>query len=338
MRQRWFKILALVLVAVFVTVGCSKKPAVKVLATVNGENITETEYNERLQIYQLFYNQALEGDHVKDQVMAQLIEEKVIEQEAKKRNLKPADDATAKEIENLNRYLENANMYGSKAEVDKKLKELKLTRKDIEEFVKTLMLGQSLFDDFSKSLNVTDEEIQAYYNQHVDQYYSFDEEVVAARHILVSDEAKAKDLAAQAKGGADFAELARKFSEDPGSASQGGYLGYFTADRMVEPFSKAAFAMKPGEISDPVKSEFGWHVIKVEDRRDAGIIPLEDVKEDVRDKALAEKKAEEFGKFLEDLKGKATITKAEADKPEEGQNSNNPTPSDNQGQNNQGQK
>lgn len=333
MRQRWFKVLALVLVAVFVTVGCSNKPTGKVLATVNGENITEAQYNERLQIYQLFYNQALDGEHVKDQVLSQLIEEKVIEQEAKKRNLKPSNEATTKELENLNRYLENEQLYGNKAKVDEKLKELKLTRKNVEEFVKTLMLGQALFDDFSKSLAVTDEEIQNHYNTRVDQYYSFDEEVVSARHILVSDEAKAKDLAAQAKGGADFAELARKNSEDSGSAPQGGYLGYFTADRMVEPFSKAAFAMKPGEISDPVQSDFGWHIIKVEDRREAGIIPLEDVKEDVRDKALAEKKAEEFSKFMEDVKGKATVTKAEPEKPkEEGQNTNNPTPSDNPGQ------
>jgi parvulin-like peptidyl-prolyl isomerase len=331
LRQRWFKALALVLVAVFVTVGCTQKPIGKVLATVNGDKVTESQYNERLQIYQLFYNQALDGDHVKDQVLSQLIEEKIIEQEAKKRNLKPSEDAATKELKNLNQYLENEQLYGSKAKVDEKLKELKLTRKTLEEFVKTLMLGQALFDDFSKSVVLSDEEIQNYYSTRVDQYYSFDDEVVSARHILVSDENKAKDLAAQAKGGADFAELARKNSEDSGSAPQGGYLGYFTADRMVKPFSQAAFAMKPGDISDPVQSEFGWHVIKVEDRREAGIIPFEEVKEDVREKALAEKKAEEFSTFMEDLKGKASITKTEPEAKKEGQNPN-PAPSDNSGQ------
>ena len=89
---------------------------------------------------------------------------------------------------------------------------------------------------------------------------------VRARHILVETEDEAKAVAEELKKGADFAELAKKKSKDPG-ASDGGDLGFFTKDQMVPEFSAVAFALEPGKISDPVKSQFGWHVIKVEEKR-----------------------------------------------------------------------
>ncbi|MEP9377108.1 peptidylprolyl isomerase [Aquabacter sp. CN5-332] len=88
---------------------------------------------------------------------------------------------------------------------------------------------------------------------------------VHARHILVDDEAKAKEIAAKAKAGEDFAKLAKENSKD--SAEDGGDLGYFTKDQMVPEFAEAAFKLDKGQVSDPVKSQFGWHVIKVEDKR-----------------------------------------------------------------------
>ena len=88
-----------------------------------------------------------------------------------------------------------------------------------------------------------------------------------ARHILVKTEEEAKKIMAQAKAGKDFAALAKEKSTDKGSGSNGGDLGFFTAERMVPEFSKAAFALKKGEISAPVKSNFGWHVIKLEEKR-----------------------------------------------------------------------
>src|SRR5207249_5540110 len=89
---------------------------------------------------------------------------------------------------------------------------------------------------------------------------------VRARHILVETEDEAKAVVAELKKGADFAELAKAKSKDPGSAD-GGDLGYFTKDQMVPEFSEVAFKLYPGQLSNPVKTQFGWHVIKVEDRR-----------------------------------------------------------------------
>jgi peptidyl-prolyl cis-trans isomerase C len=107
------------------------------------------------------------------------------------------------------------------------------------------------------------------------------EEEVRARHILVESEDEAKKVEARIKGGEDFAKVASEFSKDPGSKAEGGDLGFFTKDRMVAPFAEAAFKMKPGEVSAPVKSQFGWHVIKVEERRQKPVPTFDEMKEQV---------------------------------------------------------
>ena len=107
------------------------------------------------------------------------------------------------------------------------------------------------------------------------------EQEVRARHILVETEDEAKKIAARVKGGEDFAKVAGEVSKDPGSKTDGGDLGCFTKDRMVPPFAEAAFKLEPGQISDPVKSQFGWHVIKVEEKRTKPVPSFEEMKEQV---------------------------------------------------------
>ena len=110
----------------------------------------------------------------------------------------------------------------------------------------------------------TDEAMKKVYDDAAKQISG--EQEVRARHILVETEDEAKEVVKELKNGADFAELAKKKSKDPG-ASDGGDLGFFTKEQMVPEFSTVAFALEPGKISDPVKSQFGWHVIKVEEKR-----------------------------------------------------------------------
>ncbi|AWJ84269.1 peptidylprolyl isomerase [Azospirillum sp. TSH58] len=118
-----------------------------------------------------------------------------------------------------------------------------------------------------------DEAYQAFLKQNPAQ------EEVKASHILVEKEDEAKAIIAQLKKGGDFAKLAKEKSKDPVAAEQGGDLGYFTKDTMVEPFADAAFAMKKGEVSkEPVKTQFGWHIIKVEDKRTQPQPTLDEVK------------------------------------------------------------
>ncbi|RTL53742.1 MAG: peptidylprolyl isomerase [Bradyrhizobiaceae bacterium] len=127
------------------------------------------------------------------------------------------------------------------------------------------------------------------------------EEEVHARHILVDTEDQAKEVIAELKKGADFAELAKKKSKDPG-ASDGGDLGFFTKDQMVPEFSAAAFALKPGEISEPVKSQFGWHVIKVEEKRPRKAPDFDQVKPQIEAFVVRKAQADYVAKLRSEAK------------------------------------
>ena len=130
------------------------------------------------------------------------------------------------------------------------------------------------------------------------------EEEVQARHILVAKEEDAKKLAERAKAGEDFAQLAKENSGDGGSKEQGGMLGYFGRGQMVPQFEEAAFALKKGEISDPVQSQFGWHVIKLDATRPAKPPTLDQLKPQIQ----AELQREEITKYQDELRAKAKIT------------------------------
>lgn len=128
---------------------------------------------------------------------------------------------------------------------------------------------------------VTDDAIKARYEQNLKDHPPQDE--VKAAHILVKTEAEATKIIAQLKKGGDFAKIAKEKSIDKGSAVNGGELGFFTQDAMVKEFGDAAFAMKSGEISQkPVQSQFGWHIIKVEDRRKQTPPSLDAEKDQIR--------------------------------------------------------
>jgi peptidyl-prolyl cis-trans isomerase C len=122
----------------------------------------------------------------------------------------------------------------------------------------------------------TEEEMRKIYEEQVKPMGA--EEEVHARHILVETEDEAKAIVEQIKGGADFATLAKEKSKDTGSAGEGGDLGYFVKGRMVPEFAEVAFKMYPGQVSNPVKTQFGWHVIKVEDKRSRPVPEFDQVK------------------------------------------------------------
>ena len=155
---------------------------------------------------------------------------------------------------------------------------------------------------------ITDDKIKERYDAFVKQYKAEDE--VRARHILVKSEGEAKDIIKQLKGGADFAKLAMEKSADTGSAKQGGDLGYFPKGEMVKAFSDAAFSMKPGELSDkPVKTDFGYHVIKVEDRRKSAPPTIDAVRGQIKNQIGQEM----TGKLVQDMVGKAKVERFNMD-------------------------
>lgn len=168
------------------------------------------------------------------------------------------------------------------------------------ENMKRQIVMQGFMENKAKSL-ITDDELKAAYAEKVAAAKGQDE--IKARHILVSSEDEAKKLAEQLKKGADFEKLAKEKSSDKGSGVNGGELGWFTKDKMVPEFAEAAFKLKKGEISDPVKSEFGWHIIKVEDRRPIKVPSYDEVKEQLKDE-VAKKSVQ---KYVEGLLKKADI-------------------------------
>lgn len=153
----------------------------------------------------------------------------------------------------------------------------------------------------SISLAVTDEAIKAEYDKEVAAMA--DEQEVKASHILVATEDDAKAIKAELEAGADFATLAKEKSTDSSAQQNGGELGYFKQADMVKPFADAAFAMEVGQLSDPVQSQFGWHIIKVEDKRVAPKPTLESMTDQISQQLYVAKYREVF----DTLRAAATI-------------------------------
>ncbi len=147
-------------------------------------------------------------------------------------------------------------------------------------------MRDSFFETEIRS-QVTDAEARGFYEAQIKNYPKGEE--VRASHILVKSEDEAKAIFEQIAHDGDFAELARKHSKDPGSGANGGDLGYFGRGRMVPPFEKAAFSLPVGEVSQPVKSQFGWHIIKVIDKRDSKPPEFKAVKEQIVSQLIHEK-------------------------------------------------
>jgi peptidyl-prolyl cis-trans isomerase C len=165
-------------------------------------------------------------------------------------------------------------------------------------FARNRLLMDSLLANKGKAAT-NDEAMKKVYEDAAKQISG--EQEVHARHILVETEDEAKAIKAELDKGADFAELAKKKSKDPG-ASDGGDLGFFTKEQMVPEFSEVAFRLDPGKISDPVKSQFGWHIIKVEEKRNRKPPEFDQVKGQIETYVTRKAQAEYVGKLRDGAK------------------------------------
>src|SRR3954463_6234315 len=218
-------------------------------------------------------------------------------------SLAQMDPATKKE--NVLSFLIDMKIVSKEAE-DKKIAD----RDDFKTrlaFARSRLLMDNLLAVEGKAAT-TDENMKKVYEEAAKQIPG--EQEVPARHILVETEDQAKKIEGDLKKGADFAELAKKESKDPG-ASDGGDLGFFTKDQMVPEFSAAAFALEPGKISDPVKTQFGWHVIKVEEKRTRKAPDFEQVKPQIETYVVRKAQAD----YVAKLRNTAKVERM--DKPED---------------------
>jgi peptidyl-prolyl cis-trans isomerase C len=191
----------------------------------------------------------------------------------------------------------------SKAAEDRKVNERKEFKSRIA-FIRNKLLMEIVLIEEGKAA-VTDQAMHKVYDDAVKQMSG--EQEVRARHILVATEVEAKAVIAEIRKGTDFAELAKLKSKDPGAAAEGGDLGYFTREQMVPEFAEAAFKLEKGQVSEPVKTQFGWHIIKVENKRTKPAPEYEKVKEQVQ--TFVMRRAQ--GEFIAKLRAAAKIERVD---------------------------
>jgi len=269
-----------------------------VVAKVNGAAIKESELTKN--INQVLAQNPQMGamvsseDKMKDfrlKVLQDLITTELLSQEGKKLKIKDLDQQVDEEYKKLRSNLPKEEDFQAA------LKEHNMTekdlRKDIEKGIRIQKVVNDQVEQIKKNVSVSEQDIKAFYNDAANKDKFMQKESVKASHILIKvakdatkeDDAKAqkkiKELLKRAKKGEDFAKLAKENSEDPTAAQNSGELGYFSTEEMVPEFAKAAFALKPGEISDVVKTSFGYHIIKSEDKKPEQMTPYDEVKDKV---------------------------------------------------------
>lgn len=284
-----------------------------VLARVNGENVTRADFDRLIKNMELGAGQnvpAERRDAILRRSLDQLITYTLLRQESRARKI----EVTKAEV--AARIAEMRKQFPSEARFRQALGERGMTVERLHEDARIDMVITKMMETEVASLApATDQEARDFYQKNPEKFEQ--PESVRASHILIptqnADEAAKKQLRTQvesvlkmAKDGTDFARLAREYSKD-GSAAQGGDLGYFPRGKMVPQFEQAAFALKVGEISGIVESQFGYHIIKLTDRKPAATVPFEQVSGQIVQFLTAQKKQERTEAFVTGLKKKARI-------------------------------
>lgn len=280
--------------------GVSKKDAA---AIVNGKAISKSEFDANFSINKQMYVNQLGSDimsremesgrtfedELKQIVLDNLVFEELIIQDAEKQKIVVKDEEVNEAID------EFTTSAGGDEQLKEFLKQNNMTLDFMEQRMRKEMIIDKYRNNFFESI-ISDEDVKNQYEENKDLYTT-----IRASHILVETEEEAKDILKQINEGKNFDELTN-LSTEPGAAERKGDLGYFARGEMVAEFSEAAFELKPGEISDVVKTDFGYHIIKLTDRKDT----FEQVKDDV----LISMQSNESAKFdekLQQLKDEADI-------------------------------
>lgn len=314
-------------------------PLPPVVATVNGRAISNKLFamylkngRESLGIDPATEEGRRQLEQLKEGIVSELLDRALIAQEAERRGLKVAPDKLSQAVSRHIAQLGGDQMY------DAYLTEHQFTRDEYRPVIEGTVYGELLRDELSKDLKVSDDEVRVYLEKNqTDRAFQKPERVtashilVAARPNLISQQLqkdknlngealakavqiemdarrrRAEELRRKAQAGADFAALARANSDDPGTKARGGDLGAFTKDTHTRAFDEAAFALKPGEISPIVQTDFGFHVIKVTAREAARSATLAEAAPEIRRRLLAERQAQTLNDWLKDARRKAAI-------------------------------
>jgi foldase protein PrsA len=237
-----------------------------------------------------------EYEQLKGQAVTFLIQRAEFEQEADGMGIDITDDKVNKRIAQLKKQF----YAGSEEKYKKTLKQQGLTEDQAKEEVRAQLISEELFKKVTGDVKVTKDEIKAYYNSHKSQYGQ--PQTRDVRHILVTKKALADSLYAQLKSGASFAKLAKKYSKDPGSAANGGKLT-ISKGQTVPAFDKTAFSLKKGELSPPVKTQYGYHIIEALSAvKAAQTTPLSKVESSIKQQLEQQRKNDAMTKWVANKK------------------------------------
>lgn len=273
-------IVGMIIILAFSVVGCSQEV---VVARVNDEKITKDE----------FYDQLVTQNG--EQVLNSLIAEKIMELEVEKLNIEITDAEMDAELAEMQDY------YGGEEEFNTFLTYVGYSLDDIKNNIETSIKYEKILEPY---IEITEKEMKEYFETNKALFNQTEQ--VKARHILVDTKEQADEVKSKLNNGEDFAELAKEYSKD-GSSEKGGDLGYFGRGEMVAPFEEAAFSMEVNEISEPVESQWGFHIIKVEDYKEAKEAVYEDYVEEVRNAIFQEKMNDAYNLWYTEKMGEYKI-------------------------------
>jgi peptidyl-prolyl cis-trans isomerase C len=286
-------------------------------AVVNGSEITKDDFNREVQtVLQRFAGMGQVPDEaqlaeLREAVLAKMIETLLLYQKAQKEGFTVSDQAVTEELNNIK------SRFPSEEQFTQSMLAMNITEAELKSQIKQgLTIEKFLDQQFMQKVEVSKSEAKAFYEENKEEFRQ--PELVKASHILVSfpagagEEAK-KEALQQIKAiqddlqeGGDFAALAREHSQCP-SGAEGGDLGYFGRGQMVPEFEQAAFGLEPGQVSDIVETQFGYHLIKVEDKKAAGLVSFEETEENIREHLKQQKAREEIEAYLLQARKDATI-------------------------------
>ena len=269
-----FTVFTIITALFFAFTACAQKGEQKAgpyLAKVGNVTITQADFEREMKSLPDFAQKFFAGPGGKEKFLDELVKKELLYQEAVKKGL----------------------------DKDPEFK------KKVEDFKKITLITQLLEKEIETKSKVTDQDAKAYYEKHKNELASVSQ--IRASHILVKTEGEANKISAGLKKGEDFAAIAKKSSIDSASAKNGGDLGYFSAGQVLPEIEAAAIKLKPGEISEPIKTKAGYEIIKVTDKKFGKPVEFEKVKNAIMQRITAEKQKDVFDSYIENLKKSAKV-------------------------------
>lgn len=285
-----------------------------VVARVNGYEVNGTELEQAIASVEARAGSPVppdQRDRIYRDILEQIIGYRLLVQEGESRDLGVSDADVQARVDQIRAQFPTPDDF------ERMLADRTLTLDELRADARRDAIVERLLEsEMASRVAVDDAAVDAFYRDNPDQFEQG--ESVRASHILVSapadDEAtraaareKAADLLAQIRAGADFATLAREHSNDPGSAANGGDLGFFPQGQMVGPFNDAAFSLEPGAVSDLVETEYGFHIIKVAEKQPGRAIALEDVRPQVEQFLQQRERQAETDAFIDELRTRGAV-------------------------------